>query len=70
MQTNQTTQPPAYLRLADVRARYRVSGSTIWKWASNPQSGFPKPVKLGANTTAWPLGKLLDWEASRLSGGE
>lgn len=65
MQTNQTTQPPAYLRLADMRARYRVSGATIWKWSADPQNDFPKPVKLGANTTAWPLDKLLAWEASR-----
>lgn len=65
MQTSQTTQPPVYLRLADMRARYRVSGSTIWKWAADPKSGFPKPVKLGANTTAWCLAELLAWEAAR-----
>lgn len=70
MKTNQTTQPPAYLRLADVRARYRVSGSTIWKWASDPKSGFPKPYKLGPNTTVWELEKLLAFEASRRAGGE
>lgn len=65
MQTNQTTQPPAYLRLADMRVRYRVSGSTIWKWAADPESGFPRAVKLGPNTTAWRLAELLAWEASR-----
>jgi predicted DNA-binding transcriptional regulator AlpA len=65
MQTNQTPQPLVYLRLRDLRLRYRVSASTIWKWAANPQSGFPKPVKLGANTTAWCLTELLAWEASR-----
>lgn len=65
MQTKQTTQPPAYLRLTDVRARYCVSAATIWKWAGDPKNSFPKPVKLGANTTAWRLAELLAWEESR-----
>lgn len=68
MKTNQTTQPPAYLRLTDMRARYRVSGSTIWNWVHT--NGLPAPKRLGPNTRAWSLPELLDWEASRLSGGK
>lgn len=69
MQTNKPPQPPAYLRLADMRTRYRVSGSTIWKWAADPQSGFPKPFKLGANTTVWRLTDLLEWEEKQAAKG-
>jgi prophage regulatory protein len=69
MQTNQTQQTPAYLRLADMRIRYRVSGSTIWKWAADPNSTFPKPIKLGANTTVWRLADLLKWEDEQARKG-
>lgn len=65
MQTKQIPQPPAYLRLADMRTRYRVSGSTIWNWCKT--NGLPTPHKLGANTTVWKLADLLQWEASRTS---
>lgn len=65
MQLKQTPQPPAYLRLADMRARYRVSGSTIWNWCKT--NNLPAPHKLGANTTVWKLTELLEWEATRTS---
>jgi predicted DNA-binding transcriptional regulator AlpA len=65
MQNKQTPQIPAYLRLADMRTRYRVSGSTIWNWCKT--NGLPAPLKLGANTTVWKLADLLQWEASRTS---
>lgn len=63
MKNNPTPQPPAYLRLADMRTRYRVSGSTVWKWVHS--NGLPAPHKLGANTTVWKLTDLLAWEATR-----
>lgn len=65
MQNKPTLQTPAYLRLADMRARYSVSGSTIWNWCKT--NGLPAPHKLGANTTVWKLADLLQWEASRTS---
>ncbi len=30
-----------------------VSPATIWRWARDPQSGFPKPFRLGAGTTVF-----------------
>jgi len=65
MQTKQSPQAPAYLRLTDMRTRYRVSGSTIWKWCHS--NGLPAPLKLGANTTVWKLADLLQWESTRVS---
>lgn len=65
MESKQSQHTPTYLRLADMRTRYRVSGSTIWKWCHS--NGLPAPLKLGANTTVWKLADLLQWEASRTS---
>jgi len=42
---------PKFLRLKQVKARYGVSGSSIWSWVK--QGKFPKPVKLSENTSAW-----------------
>jgi len=63
MKTETLPNTPVYLRLADMRARYRVSGSTIWNWRHT--NGLPAPVKLGANTTCWRLCDLLEWEETR-----
>lgn len=58
---------PAYLRLADMRARYRVSGSTIWNWLRS--NNLPAPIKLGKNTTVWRLSDLLEWEERQAAKG-
>ena len=60
---NTQNTAPAYLRLTDMKARYRVSGSTIWKWCHT--NGLPPPIALGANTSCWRLTDLLAWEATR-----
>lgn len=40
-----------------------VSPATIWRWV---QSGeFPPPVKLGANTSAWPVEVVEAWLSAR-----
>ena len=57
----------AYLRLADMRTRYRVSGSTIWNWRHS--NGLPAPLKIGANTTVWRLSDLLIWEEEQAAKG-
>lgn len=65
---HKTTQPQSaseYLRLTDVRKRYRVSGSTIWRWSSSSKTGFPKPISLSPGVTVWPLAALLAFEATQ-----
>ncbi len=62
------SNPLAYLRLADMKARYRVSGSTIWKWRHT--NNLPAPTSLGANTTVWKLTDLLVWEATRIAASK
>ena len=42
-----------------------VSPATVWRWVRDPQSGFPKPFKLGENTTAWDADKIEQFLAKR-----
>ncbi len=36
-----------------------VSAPTLWRWVAAGQ--FPKPVKLGSNTTAWDCASVQKW---------
>jgi len=39
---------------AKTLARYfGTTDKTIWLWAADPDNPFPKPKKIGANTTRW-----------------
>ncbi len=68
--STQSQENQEYLRLAGVRKRYNgVSSSTIWRWSSDPKSGFPQPIKLSPGETVWPLASLQAWEASRAAQG-
>jgi signal transduction protein with GAF and PtsI domain len=52
-------------RVAD---RYDNSPSTIWRWATEDRFAhlnFPKPIKLGPNTTAWDDDELDAYDAER-----
>ena len=51
-----------------VGKRYQTSQSTIWRWANEPRFAhlnFPKPVKLGPNTTRWDDSDLDRYDAER-----
>ena len=43
-----------------------VSPATIWRWVKLGE--FPAPVKLGAQTTAWPVEVVDEWLAARSTG--
>jgi prophage regulatory protein len=51
-----------YLREKQVRERYHIAKSTLWRWASDDQSTFPRPVKLGPKVSAWSLSSLEAYE--------
>ena len=37
-----------------VLARYfGTTRKTIWAWSKDPDNPFPKPIKIGKNTTRW-----------------
>ena len=63
--TAHTLPAEGYVRLPSILAVYPVSATT---WHNGVKDGrFPKPVKLGARTSAWrveDIRKLLDGEPS------
>jgi prophage regulatory protein len=68
---NATQHPipnPQFYRLAQLKARLNVSGSSIWAWAK--QGKFPKPVKLSKNTTAWNAADVDAWAKSRIEASK
>jgi predicted DNA-binding transcriptional regulator AlpA len=46
-----------------------LSRATIWRLSSDPNSGFPRPFKLGPKTTVWRLSEVYEWLASKAKGG-
>ncbi len=62
-----------YLRIKSVCELTGLSKTTVYEY-SKTEPEFPKPVKLGANCTAWRSDELNAWMMSRprvaLVGGE
>ena len=59
-----------FLRVNAVAHRYDTTNSTIWRWAREARFAhlnFPKPVKLGPNTTAWAVDELDAYDAGRVA---
>lgn len=54
-----------YISADQLAARYGVNRSTIWRWASARNGTFPKPVKLGEQTTRWKLEDVERYDAER-----
>lgn len=48
-----------YLKVEDVMLKYRISRTTIWRWAA--EGKFPKPKKF-SRTTRWSLEELDEWD--------
>jgi prophage regulatory protein len=42
-----------------------VNPSTIWRWAANEKTGFPKPVKLSDGCTRWIRDEIEQYDAKR-----
>ncbi len=59
-----------FLRVNTVAHRYDTTASTIWRWSREARFAhlnFPKPVKLGPNTTAWAVDELDAHDAGRIA---
>lgn len=54
-----------FYRLPQLKERIGVSSATIWNWCK--RGTFPRPVKLSANTTAWPAADVDSWAADRIA---
>ncbi|GHG25233.1 helix-turn-helix transcriptional regulator [Paracoccus aerius] len=55
-----------FLSVKQVGDRYGVSVDSIWRWVRLDQ--FPRPVKLGGQTTRWRLSEILEHEATLIAG--
>ncbi|MEN9780743.1 MAG: hypothetical protein RL014_1891 [Pseudomonadota bacterium] len=45
-----------------------VSPATIWRWVRT-RADFPKPVKIGPQTTVWDLAEIEAFIARQAQGG-
>jgi prophage regulatory protein len=52
--------PTTSLRPRQAAEFLGIGESTFWRWAKE-RADFPKPIKLGARTTVYPLDKLVAW---------
>jgi len=58
------TTPVEFLTGPDVQARYRKSHVTIWRWARDPDLGFPAPIQIN-RLNYWRLSDLESWESAQ-----
>jgi prophage regulatory protein len=56
-----TSHESPYLTVAQVAKRPGISPDTVWRWAG--AGDFPKPLKMGPNTTRWKLSDIHSYEA-------
>ena len=54
-----------FIRLPELRLITGVSTSTIYSWNSQPDSDFPKPVRLGPKAVGWRSEDVQKWMESR-----
>ena len=66
---NNTTNQTKFLRLPQVREICGgVAPSTVWGWVKNHDStGFPRPVRLSSNVTAWDAAQVEAWAQARIA---
>lgn len=64
-----TTAPTTFYRLPKVREICGgVSASTVWSWVKrSDETGFPKPIKLSENCTAWNAAEIEQWAQARVA---
>ena len=61
-------QSAQFYRLPQLKAKLKVSGSSIWAWVKAGK--FPKPIKLSENCTAWNAADIEAWAADRIAASQ
>ena len=56
-----TSSENLYLTVGQVAKRFGISTDTVWRWTRDGE--FPKPWRMGPNTTGWKLSYILDYQA-------
>jgi prophage regulatory protein len=76
LQSGEVTIPPnpaaTLIRIEEVSKIVGLARSTLYKFLSDPDNDFPRPVKLSAATgkgasVAWVLAEVQQWARSRLA---
>ena len=57
-----------FLTGPQVQARYQKSHVTLWRWARDPDLGFPAPMQIN-RLNYWRLSDLEAWEAAQAMQG-
>ena len=58
---NESTKKPRYGKIKSVAERTTLSVASIWRKLKDPTSNFPKPFKIGPNSTVWDLNEVEAW---------
>lgn len=58
-------QGVVYLTNQQVRNRYQIGNTTLYRWINDEQTCFPKPHHLGPRCVRWLQSELEAWEAQR-----
>lgn len=67
MTTNHVPHHDQLLRLPAVISRTGLSRSSIYRAEADPDSGFPKRVKVGKRATAWLASEIDSWISRRVA---
>ena len=62
----QTNPEQLFLSVQQVSERYSVSVDSIWRWVRLEK--FPRPVKLGGQTTRWRLVDIMEYDSTLVAG--
>jgi len=57
-----------FYRMPRLKSQLDVSQSSIWAWVKAGK--FPKPIKLGANTTVWRAADVEAWAQSKIAASQ
>lgn len=60
---------PTHIRVDTLAGRLSVSRATIWRWAKT-LPGFPQPIKIGPNVSAWPVAAVDAWLSAQATGSQ
>lgn len=58
-------QGVVYLTNQQVRKRYQIGNTTLYRWIGDEQTAFPKPHHLGPRCARWLQSELEAWESQR-----
>lgn len=56
--------PQKFYRQPSVCEMCAISRATLYRWVSS--GFFPRPVRMGINSVAWPASEIEQWQRERM----